>query len=30
MRIWYRNQSASFCTVYRYNLSNGVEIAWVP
>ncbi|MBL8863824.1 MAG: PD40 domain-containing protein [Planctomycetes bacterium] len=28
-QVWYRN-SAVFCTAATYNLSNGVEITWLP
>ena len=27
---WYRDQSPSFCTTLRYNLTNGVAVVWVP
>jgi hypothetical protein len=27
---WYRDQSPSFCTSLRYNLTNGVAVVWVP
>jgi hypothetical protein len=27
---WYRDVSATFCTANRYNLTNGVAVAWVP
>jgi hypothetical protein len=29
-QVWYRNNAASFCTPLRFNMSNGVEIAWGP
>ncbi|MFO1009478.1 MAG: hypothetical protein U1F29_05390 [Planctomycetota bacterium] len=28
-QVWYRN-AAAFCTSATYNLSNGVELTWVP
>ncbi|MBL8861094.1 MAG: hypothetical protein JNK02_03700 [Planctomycetes bacterium] len=28
-QVWYRN-AASFCTSATFNLSNGVEVCWVP
>jgi hypothetical protein len=28
-QVWYRN-AAAFCTVATYNLSNGLEISWLP
>ncbi len=28
-QIWYRN-SAAFCTAETFNLSNGLQIAWIP
>jgi hypothetical protein len=28
-QIWYRN-AASFCTSATYNLSNGIEVGWIP
>ena len=28
-QIWYRN-AASFCTVSTFNLSNGLDVIWVP
>jgi hypothetical protein len=28
-QAWYRN-AAAFCTALTYNLTNGVELAWVP
>jgi hypothetical protein len=28
-QVWYRN-AASFCTPFAFNLSNGVEVIWVP
>jgi hypothetical protein len=27
---WYRDASATFCTVNRFNLTNGVAVTWVP
>jgi len=27
---WYRDASATFCTLNRYNLTNGVAVVWVP
>jgi len=27
---WYRDVAESFCTVNRYNLTNGVAVVWVP
>jgi hypothetical protein len=27
---WYRDASVSFCTVNRFNLTNGVAVVWVP
>jgi len=27
---WYRDASATFCTVNRYNLTNGVTVVWLP
>jgi hypothetical protein len=27
---WYRDQSPTFCTSLRYNLTNGVAVVWVP
>ena len=27
---WYRDASTTFCTVNRYNLTNGVAVVWVP
>ncbi len=29
-QIWYRNADPSFCTPDTFNLSNGVEVTWVP
>lgn len=29
-QVWYRNQAAMFCTLERFNMSNGVEIDWAP
>ena len=28
-QVWYRN-AASFCTPATYNLTNGVELTWIP
>jgi hypothetical protein len=28
-QVWYRN-AASFCTNATFNLTNGIEVAWVP
>jgi hypothetical protein len=28
-QVWYRN-AAAFCTSSTFNLTNGVEISWVP
>lgn len=28
-QVWYRN-SASFCTISTFNLTNGLEVIWVP
>jgi poly(3-hydroxybutyrate) depolymerase len=28
-QVWYRN-SASFCTTSTFNLTNGVEVVWIP
>jgi hypothetical protein len=27
---WYRDASATFCTLNRFNLTNGVAVVWVP
>ena len=29
-QFWYRNQPAMFCPPAQFNMSNGVEIVWVP
>jgi len=29
-QVWYRNAAAGFCTLETYNLTNGVEIQWIP
>jgi hypothetical protein len=29
-QVWYRNQAPQFCTAERFNMSNGLEITWVP
>jgi hypothetical protein len=29
-QVWYRNQAPQFCTAGRYNMSNGLEITWLP
>ena len=29
-QVWYRNQAAQFCTVERFNMSNALEVTWVP
>jgi len=28
-QAWYRN-AASFCTVSTFNLTNGLEVVWLP
>jgi hypothetical protein len=29
-QYWYRNAGAAFCTPSTFNLTNGVEITWIP
>jgi hypothetical protein len=28
-QLWYRN-AAVFCTTSTFNLTNGIEVSWVP
>jgi hypothetical protein len=29
-QCWYRNADPLFCTASTFNLTNGVEVTWIP
>jgi hypothetical protein len=29
-QVWYRNANPTFCSSATFNLSNGLEVNWIP